>query len=394
MRETAPLWAYFDIRPSNVDKKTKEGERPVRLVNYTDVYYNQKITSDLELMKATASDEHIERFGVVPGDIIITKDSEAPDDIGIPALITQSSQDMVCAYHLALLRPEAKIADPRFLYRVLESDYAKQHWLVNSYGVTRYSILTGAISRLRVPAYDLATQKHIADYLDRETSEIDAMITKMDELAGHLVMRRQAMFVNVLRRHFDAGTVPIWSFLAPIKDQGHANEEVLSVYRDYGVIPKSSRDDNINRTPEDLSSYQLVLPGDVVINKMKAWQGSMGVSEHRGIVSPDYQVARPIRAVVPRYLHAVLRSQIMIPQYRVRSTGVRPAQWRLYWNDFADLEIPLPSEAVQKRIADHLDEGTSRIDNMLAKVAELKSLLLERRSALVTDVVTGRKGIA
>ena len=65
----------------------------MRLVNYTDVYYNQRITADLDLMEATASTDHIERFGVRPGDLIITKDSEYfSDDIGIPALVDFDSR--------------------------------------------------------------------------------------------------------------------------------------------------------------------------------------------------------------------------------------------------------------------------------------------------------------
>ena len=84
----------------------------------------------------------------------------------------------------------------------------------------------------------------------------------------------------------------------------------------------------------------------------------------------------------------------MIPQYRVRSTGVRPAQWRLYWDDFANLRIPLPSITEQEATVVHLDEAIGQIDTMLAKVAELKELLIERRAALITDVVTGRKAVA
>lgn len=237
-------------------------------------------------------------------------------------------------------------------------------------------------------------QQRIADYLDSEIGEIDAMIAKMDELANNLRSRLRAETHSVLAPAFTKVTQPIWSALLPIKDQNHPGEEVLSVYRDYGVIPKSSRGDNHNRTPQDLTSYQLVEPGDVVINKMKAWQGSLGASAYRGIVSPDYQVARPTREMNSQFLHAVLRSQLMVPQYRARSIGVRPSQWRLYWNEFADLHIPLPPLDEQQRIANHLDDVTSRIEAMLAKVAELRSLLTERRAALITDVVTGRKEVA
>ena len=261
-------------------------------------------------------------------------------------------------------------------------------------GTTFAELSTIGLSSIGLPWPPGSERVRIADYLDRETGEIDVMIARLDGLAVALTGRRAGVVESRLAELFRGAAVPLWSVLRPVKDQGHASEEVLSVYRDYGVILKSSRDDNHNRTPSDLSSYQLVLPGDLVINKMKAWQGSLGVSQHRGIVSPDYQVARAYVEVLPEYLHFVLRSPVMIPQYRVRSTGVRPAQWRLYWDDFANLRIPLPPRRVQEQVVAEIDQATSQIDVMLTKVAELKELLIERRAALITDVVTGRKVVA
>lgn len=290
-------------------------------------------------------------------------------------------------------RPEPGV-DPRYLTYVVGSHNFARFAEAASKGTKMPRAEWMSLREYPVNQFASSIQRGIADYLDRETSRIDIMLGKLGELAEKLEARQMGVLGAALAELFDGDTMPIWSILSPIKDQNHPQEEVLSVYRDYGVIPKSSRDDNHNRTPEDLSSYQLVLPGDLVINKMKAWQGSLGISAYRGIVSPDYQVARPTTDVDHRYLHAVLRSPIMIPQYRVRSIGVRPDQWRLYWNEFADLHIPLPPPDEQVRIADHLDDVTGKIDAMLAKVADLKSLLLERRAALITDVVTGRKEVA
>lgn len=218
---------------------------------------------------------------------------------------------------------------------------------------------------------------------------------ELDRLVDSLTERRKAAIQAVLGDGFK-GEVhkPLWSLMTPVKDQGHPTEQVLSVYRDYGVIIKDSRDDNFNRTPDNVSRYQLVRPGDVVINKMKAWQGSLGVSSHRGIISPDYQVCRPVGSEVdPQYLHLVLRSPQMIPQYGVLSKGIRPAQWRLYWEDMAHLAIPVPPLHKQRRIAAELDEQTSRIDEMVAGARQLKTLLAERRATLITEVVTGAKEV-
>lgn len=101
---------------------------------------------------------------------------------------------------------------------------------------------------------------------------------------------------------------PLWTLFRRTKRVGFADETLLSVYRDFGVIPKSSRDDNFNKESEDLGLYQLVHPGDLVINKMKAWQGSVAVSGFRGIVSPAYFVYEALHKENSRYLHYLMRS--------------------------------------------------------------------------------------
>jgi type I restriction enzyme, S subunit len=160
-------------------------------------------------------------------------------------------------------------------------------------------------------------------------------------------------------------------------------ETVLSVYRDHGVVPKASRSDNFNKTPQDVSSYKLVLPSDVVVNKMKAWQGSVAVSRHRGIVSGDYLVSEVVRTdlVEPGYLHYALRSLPVISELRRLSTGVRPSQWRIYWDDFRNVEIVLPPIGEQRRIAAFLEAETERIEQLIATKARMADVARERLGA-------------
>jgi type I restriction enzyme S subunit len=169
--------------------------------------------------------------------------------------------------------------------------------------------------------------------------------------------------------------------------RGANDEEVLSVYRDLGVIPKADRDDNFNKTPQDLSNYKLVLPGDVVVNKMKAWQGSIAVSNHRGIVSGDYLVCEVVGRVDRQFLHHLLRSRPLIDEYGQRSTGIRPSQWRLYWEDLADIRVNLPSLEAQGVIAVYLDAETARIDTLISKKRRMVELLEERWSTVLDHLV-------
>ena len=184
--------------------------------------------------------------------------------------------------------------------------------------------------------------------------------------------------------------MPFWSLFRRKKRIGYEHEELLSVYRDYGVIPKSSRDDNHNKESEDLSGYQLVKEGSLVTNKMKAWQGSIAISRYRGIVSPAYYVYDPTSRECDQFLHYLLRSDPYINLYGRISKGVRVNQWDLEHEALRNIPVLLPDIATQCQIADFLDRETSRIDLLIEKKQRLVEITAERlRSALNSLLLEG-----
>ncbi|PXM41335.1 restriction endonuclease subunit S [Klebsiella variicola] len=187
-------------------------------------------------------------------------------------------------------------------------------------------------------------------------------------------------------------TVSISRLFSRVKRTGYTEKELLSVYRDYGVIPKSSRDDNNNKPSEDLSPYQLVEPNDLVMNKMKAWQGSIAISEYEGIVSPAYFVYKPNNVLFelahPRYVHYLLRNPIYVTQYLSRSKGIRVNQWDLDPDEFRNIELLLPDKTEQEKIYCFLDHETAKIDDLIAKQQQLIELLKEKRQAVISQAVT------
>lgn len=187
-------------------------------------------------------------------------------------------------------------------------------------------------------------------------------------------------------------TIPVGRLYHRNKRTGFSEKELLSVYRDYGVIPKSSRDDNNNKPSEDLSPYQLVKPDDLVMNKMKAWQGSIAISEYEGIVSPAYFVYEPERKMyevaLPRYVHYLLRNPMYITQYMSRSKGIRVNQWDLDPDEFQKIELLLPSKPEQSKIFEFLDYETAKIDTLIEKQQRLIELLTEKRQAVISHAVT------
>jgi len=125
---------------SNVDKHIVDGELPVRLCNYTDVYYNDYITEDLDFMKATAKPIEIKKYVLKKGDVIITKDSETWDDIAVPAYVSMDFNDVLCGYHLAQIRPNTKIVDGKYLYRSFSVRGINDQFRIEATGVTRYGL--------------------------------------------------------------------------------------------------------------------------------------------------------------------------------------------------------------------------------------------------------------
>lgn len=169
--------------------------------------------------------------------------------------------------------------------------------------------------------------------------------------------------------------VPLGRLYRRVERKGRPDLPLLSVYRDLGVVPREGRTDNFNRASEDLSNYKVVKPGDLVLNKMKTWQGSLGVSRLTGIVSPAYFVAERTAEGDDRFLHHLLRSAPLIGEFASRSKGIRPSQWDLPWDEFRSIPVAVPPLAEQRAIAEFLDTETARMDVLIAKKRQLMELL-------------------
>ncbi len=176
----------------------------------------------------------------------------------------------------------------------------------------------------------------------------------------------------------------------PVSIKNTSGEINLSVYRDYGVIPTDSRDDNHNVISEDTSNYKLVEEGDFVMNKMKCWMGSLGLSDYRGIVSPSYTVMKPLQPNNHKFTHYLLRSKKYIPQYKRLSYGVREGQWDLRFEDFRELPCLIPPLSEQQQIVEYLDVQTQKIYRTISVEEKRIELLKEYRQSLISEVVTGK----
>lgn len=187
---------------SGVDKKSYEHQQPVKLCNYTDVYYNEYITDALPFMDATASGEEIARFTLKQGDVLMTKDSEDPADIGIPSFVTDDMPGVICGYHLTVIRAvSANLGG--YIHRSIQSHPTKAHFFIESPGITRYGLSQDAIGDIVVCLPPNEERHAITAALDLETARIDALIAKKTRFIELLKAKRQALIIHAVTKGLD-----------------------------------------------------------------------------------------------------------------------------------------------------------------------------------------------
>ena len=182
------------IAVSPVDKKSSPGEETVRLCNYTDVYYNDHILDDMDFMVATASNNEIERFSLRQGDVVITKDSETPDDIAIPAYVEQELNGVVCGYHLAIIRPDTDLADGQFLAYLFSLPHTRYYFFTLANGATRFGLGVESIRRASFSLPQIEEQKAIAKII----RTADAELFSLRKQLGALREEKKALMQQLL----------------------------------------------------------------------------------------------------------------------------------------------------------------------------------------------------
>lgn len=178
--------------------------------------------------------------------------------------------------------------------------------------------------------------------------------------------------------------------LIPISIKNRSDLPLLSITRELGVIERNIEDqeENHNFIPDDLSGYKVIEKGQFGMNKMKAWQGSYGISPYTGIVSPAYFVFKLMTNIYPGFFHIAIRSNAYIPFFIQASDGIRIGQWDLSKDRMKEIPIIIPAQEEQMRIANFLDEKTALIEKGIEIKQKQIELLKERRQILIHNAVT------
>lgn len=386
---------------SNVDKHSVEGQQPVRLCNYTDVYKNPTIVEEMDFMRATATTDQVERFRLRRGDTIITKDSETANDIGIPAYVEYEADDLICGYHLAMIRPDTDSVSPRFLYWALGAGPTLGQWAVQAAGVTRVGIRSTDLAKATLVLPPVREQAAIAEYLDQETVKIDGLVAEQEGLIEVLRERRIAVVRHGIADPTTAVNADRLSRFTRVGNGSTPRRENVAYWQGgsfpwlNSAVVNQHRVVGSDQFVTDTALAECHLPrvpaGSVLV-------GLTGQGRTRGmatVLDIDATISQHVAYVTPdprKWYSEYLRWALTAAYVELRALSDENGSTKggLTCEDLKRFRVVMPTVQEQRKIADHLAEQTEKIDVLIAEAEGIVAVAKERRSALITAAVTGQ----
>jgi len=396
---------------SNVDKKMYEGQEPAFLCNYTDVYYNKYITKAIDFMKASASEREFERFSLLQDDVVITKDSEDRNDIAVSALVTEKLANVLCGYHLAIIRPNKKKLLGAFFNKYLELHPVRHYFSTLANGVTRFGLTYRSIRHSLVFLPSLFEQEKIADILskwDEAIEKTERLISAKQKLKKALCQqlltgkkrfpkyRSDSTKVDLILGKFSASwnIVPLHKIVKKVTRRNATGEtHVLTASGQQGLIDQN---DYFNRSVAgaDLTGYYLLRNGEYAYNRSRMIGYPYGAIKRldkysQGVLSTLY-LCFAINS--PKVDSDFLKWYFEGGQIGHQLARVTPVGGRAHGllnitaDDFYNIKLMLPPEEEQKTIAGVLNTTQHEIELLEAQVKALK----HQKRGLMQKLLTGK----
>lgn len=310
---------------------------------------------------------------------------------------------------LAVMRCKSSY-NPYFLLNYLRSDsFQKSVQLSWTFG-TQQNIGMNTLENLTVcfPPFD--EQQKIANFLDNESAKIDTLITKQEKLIELLKEKRQAVISHAVTKglnpdapmkdsgvewlgevpeHWDV--IPTKRFFRLVAEPSPKNhdEELLSVYAAIGVAPRKELEQKGNKA-SNTDGYWMVKKGDIIVNKLLAWMGAVGYSDYNGVTSPAYDILRKTKDINPKFYHYLFRQDFTQKEFKRWSRGIMEMRLRLYFEELGRIMMPMPPKNEQDDIVTEIESMESTFSQLEEKCKLQIELLKERKTALISAVVTGK----
>ncbi len=383
------------INGSNVDKNIYENELQVFLCNYTDVYKNDKINDKIDFTKGSCSIEEFNKFKLKKDDVIITKDSETPDDIGVPSYIDKDFDNVVCGYHLSMITTQKESLNGLFLFRQLQTKRVRNYFEINSNGITRFGLGKSPIENLDVITPPINEQQQIVQYLDTKTEIIDQLISSKEKKIELLKEQRTSLINHVITKGLNTNV--------KMKDSGV--EWIGEIPEHWGIIK--------------LKHVGQINSGDTITSNLIESEGLFPVYGGNGIMGyySDFNFSHPVLSIGRvgekcGNVHLVkekcwINDNSLVLDISNKNTDINFIFYSLTTRDLNIIRnqntqplitgtmvkneyIPNPSLQEQQQIVEHLDNQTKEIDDLVLLEQKKIDLLKEYRQSLISEVITGK----
>lgn len=400
--EVKPLKFASELNPEALPENTD----PDYILKYIDIGNVSlgTLVSEPTEMKFCNSPSRARKI-VKNGDIII---STVRTYLKAILLIRNPDPNLIVSTGFAVIR-SSLFNNPKYLYYAVRSTNFIEAVMAHSEGIGYPAINTLVLGKLPILIPSSIEQQAIVNFLDCETSKIDTLIEKKQRLIELLEEKRSALINNVVTKGLDADmkmkdSGVEWIRMIPENwemtkngllfnqrdERDFPDLPILQVSISKGVTLREFSKNRVEQMAEDPATYKRTKKGDIVFNKMRMWQGAIGVTPQDGLVSPDYTVAKPIETVNPRYFELQFRTDFYKTEVNRYSYGIVSDRNRLYWDGFKQIKSIYPPFEEQNIIVNFLDRETEKIDTFINKISAQIEKLKEYRTALISAAVTGK----
>jgi len=387
--------ANFDN--STVDRHVYDDEIPVSISHYPQVYNNETISLKTELPKGTCSQKEFENFRLKKDDVLITKDSETSDDIGVPVYILDDFSDAVCGYHIAQLSTDKNQLFGGFLFRFIQSSNVNGYFETEANGITRYGLGKDSISNLIIPLPPrdpIDEQEQIYDFLQKQTTQFDELIAKSKAQITLLEEKRQATINQAVTKGLDP-SVPMKDsgveWIGEIPEHWKIRRFKFVSQLTYGnSLPKENRIDgdiDVYGSNGVVGTHNIsITNSSTIIVGRKGSIGEINFSKNSCYpIDTTYYIDNLVTRENIRWLYYLL--QILELNKLNQDSAVPGLSREMVYQ----IRLPTPSTYEEEtQISDFLQKQTTQFDELIAKSKTQITLLEEKRQALITATVTGK----
>ena len=404
----------FDL--STVDRHEYDNEEQVSICHYPQVYHNEIISLKTELPQGTCTQKELEKFRLKKDDVLITKDSETPDDIGVPVYIQDDFKKAVCGYHIAQLSTGKNQILGSFLFRFIQSDFVNAYFETEANGITRFGLGRDSIKSLKIILPSILEQKSISVFLGKNVSIINEQISNNQKLIELLKEKRKAVIKQAITKGLDptvsmkdsevkwiGNTPELWKiaqlrfFGKFVSGTGFPHEDQGKIFGDYPFFKVADTNEKDN---------------EIYMNNSENWISEEIRIKLKAKIAPKNSILFPkIGAVLLKNKRRILTTEsifdnnmmafypyskqfkfwyylfLLIDFKEIVNPGPVPS---LSDDKLKEFRIIVPSETEQKIILDFLDIETSKIDLLMINLKNIIEKLQKYRQALISSTVTGK----